>query len=167
MCILILPFSHSLCISPLLSHSNPLGGGWSRSWLHPPTINTWHALRPTPLEKKSHSFSFSITNLSISLCGCLSLCSKVVCVWTLFESQSSMAMAMAPSPASISLVSKAWWIGPFNPVSGKNPSHSRVCLYIISSLRLSVCLRMCWQPSSLRIMDLEAFKKQRHSHGSE
>ena len=41
-CVLILPFSHSLCISPsLLSHSNPLGGGWSRSWLHPPTINTW------------------------------------------------------------------------------------------------------------------------------
>ena len=35
MCVLILPFSHYLCISlSLLSHSNPLG-----SWLHPPTIN--------------------------------------------------------------------------------------------------------------------------------
>ena len=52
-CAFILPFSHSLCISlSLPSHSNPLGGGWSRSWLHPPTINTWHA-GWDPLERKS------------------------------------------------------------------------------------------------------------------
>ena len=29
---------------------------------------------------------------------------------------------------------------PFLTLSAKNPIHSRVCLYIISSLRLSVCL---------------------------
>ena len=47
---LIHSLSVHLSLLPSLSPHirTPLG-----DWLHPPPINTWHALRPTPLEKKS------------------------------------------------------------------------------------------------------------------
>ena len=78
-----------------------MGGGWSQYRLHPAPINTWHALRPTRLEKKSlsrqiHSLSLFITNLSLPLVVRVSLYVKEcgLCANSLCESQSAMVIAM-------------------------------------------------------------------------